>query len=659
MVAALVAIWSVPAKMFHSPRQILSWTRHVSGCGEDMTIPTAISRVIWAHSHKQPLDNDPEMVPIHTARGSSSVGILGREPIPPPPKDGEYFDVKMDNFYVPAESYDDADTKNKTSYICGGFELPKKFLDGKRRHMIRASPLVQEGNELKVHHIIMYWCNDVSDESLSYRGHCSSPNMPGDLAACNAQRPVFAGWAVGGTDLILEHGFPVGNDDGDSMQRMIFEVHYDNYDQKPFYDSSGMRLHVTEDLLENEGGIFFTGSVFGINIPGGEKNYELHNRCPGHKGGCLTEDSLPAEGITITHSLMHMHTTGVAITAKVIDGETGKVKGVVGNEPHYDFNMQQYFKLDKEVKMLPGDHLDVDCTFNTMRHSEAVVGGLGTQNEMCLAFLIYYPRIPMHGCFMYNVPEDYNMTRDGFKIVDITEDGRNMAHCKPDGKTDHLFTDYSMDRVLEPEEECVASTPPAGAELQTMSHGFTDTKDVDQFLGSFAHSYPLHDDMDLYWTHNEAENTVDFTVDVRASGWVGLGLSKSGGMGGADMIMGWITEEGDVHMQDRHSEVSAMPVVDSVQSIWNVKGTRFDWTISEPREAALEEDVKLVPEERGEGKGEVNVALIAVLSAAGGAALVFFLLGLAYHCCPSKSDDISDKTVELSAGPDAEPHLCV
>ncbi|GCB76722.1 hypothetical protein scyTo_0019186, partial [Scyliorhinus torazame] len=45
-----------------------------------------------------------------------------------------------------------------------------------------------------------------------------------------------------------------------------------------------------------------------------------------------------------------------------------------------------------------GDVLITECTYNTENRSTITWGGLGTTDEMCLAFMWYYPRNEFTGC---------------------------------------------------------------------------------------------------------------------------------------------------------------------------------------------------------------------------------------------------------------------
>lgn len=88
----------------------------------------------------------------------------------------------------------------------------------------------------------------------------------------------------------------------------------------------------------------------------------------------------------------------------------------MATDDNYDFDFQQNRPLLEEVTILPGDQLTygkekisnfrfvilalhhAECTYNTMDSNGAVIGGLATTDEMCDAFIVYYPEIDLDFC---------------------------------------------------------------------------------------------------------------------------------------------------------------------------------------------------------------------------------------------------------------------
>ena len=59
----------------------------------------------------------------------------------------------------------------------------------------------------------------------------------------------------------------------------------------------------------------------------------------------------------------------------------------------YDFNYQQYTSFEEEILILPGDEFIVDCTLDSSGNDEMVYGGEATKEEMCMVFLMVYPKV--------------------------------------------------------------------------------------------------------------------------------------------------------------------------------------------------------------------------------------------------------------------------
>ncbi|CAF1244576.1 unnamed protein product, partial [Didymodactylos carnosus] len=72
---------------------------------------------------------------------------------------------------------------------------------------------------------------------------------------------------------------------------------------------------------------------------------------------------------------------------------------------------------------------------------------------------------------------------------------------------------------------------------------------------------------DLYWTVDENNSEIIFELHVKTTGWIALGISPAGGMTGADIGIGWISN-GTVYFQDRYAYGLSMPVIDNTTKDW-------------------------------------------------------------------------------------------
>ncbi len=61
----------------------------------------------------------------------------------------------------------------------------------------------------------------------------------------------------------------------------------------------------------------------------------------------------------------------------------------------------------------------------------------------------------------------------------------------------------------------------------------------------FAERYPFsvtlsENEYYLYWNFSQTDETIQFAVSVKTTGWVGFGISPNGQMPGSDVVIGWV-----------------------------------------------------------------------------------------------------------------------
>ena len=57
-----------------------------------------------------------------------------------------------------------------------------------------------------------------------------------------------------------------------------------------------------------------------------------------------------------------------------------------------------FCRLDPPVEFFPGDEMKIHCTFTTATQSKTIYFGEATSDEMCFAFLLYYPAQKSASC---------------------------------------------------------------------------------------------------------------------------------------------------------------------------------------------------------------------------------------------------------------------
>ncbi|KAK3586446.1 hypothetical protein CHS0354_001828 [Potamilus streckersoni] len=94
--------------------------------------------------------------------------------------------------------------------------------------------------------------------------------------------------------------------------------------------------------------------------------------------------------------VQHAHLLGRAITTRHF--RNGTELPPIAVDPNYDFDFQEARLLRTERSVQRGDSLMVECTYDSTARTTPTLGGLTTRDEMCLSFVMYYPKIPLTNC---------------------------------------------------------------------------------------------------------------------------------------------------------------------------------------------------------------------------------------------------------------------
>ncbi|KAF4518098.1 hypothetical protein B566_EDAN007799, partial [Ephemera danica] len=375
---------------------ILNFRRRWRTCDHDHDLPLGDDtvRVIWATHFRDPKPSD-QFLPWHgkDGRGTHSLYLRSgptststRIITGAKTKPVRHWDVKMSNLLIP----DDMDTL----YWCKIFKLPAL---GKKHHLIGHTPIIDPSQKNTVHHMLLYECvspraQDVFPRYVAHEGAaCYSPSMPVHWESCLT--PVIA-WAVGSEgEFLPEHvGIPLSESDHDTF--FMLEVHYDNPTFKMARDNSGIRIHFTEELRPFDGGVLSTGiPVTQLHlIPPYQPGYTSAGFCSQQ----CTNKMFPEDGIKVVSVVLHSHLAGRKMRLRHI--RAGNELAPIVEDNHYDFKYQQARVLKKEKTVYPGDELITECVYETSNRSEPTFGGFSTKEEMCLAFILHYPRMNLAVC---------------------------------------------------------------------------------------------------------------------------------------------------------------------------------------------------------------------------------------------------------------------
>jgi len=183
-------------------------------------------------------------------------------------------------------------------------------------------------------------------------------------------------------------------------------MHYNNPNSvSAVVDNSGVRLFYTENLRQFSAGVFSFGNPISIISLNGEQVGEGYTNwmlsCP---GTCSAEYFADHGSITVFSELLHMHSTGKRIVSSQIRNENILREAFVD---YFDFSYSgsHVFK-QPDYEVFPGDSFQVSCYYD-VAPSPNTTFGVGSENEMCVIILWYYPMIPkFHGSCVSNIVFD-------------------------------------------------------------------------------------------------------------------------------------------------------------------------------------------------------------------------------------------------------------
>uniref|UniRef100_A0A8C8G641 DOMON domain-containing protein n=1 Tax=Oncorhynchus tshawytscha TaxID=74940 RepID=A0A8C8G641_ONCTS len=362
---------------------VLAFSRDLLTCDtNDKDITESTVRVIWAYHSDDVGPSGPMYHGVN--RGRKSMRLLDPGSKVNITSGTDFFNLQNINVPVP---YKD------TTYWCQIFQIQEVQ---QKHHIIRIEPLIQRGHENLVHHILLYQCDSNLNESELGASHeCYHPNMPDSFLTC--ETIVFA-WAIGGEGFTYPPHVGLSIGTAIDPVYVLMEVHYDNPAlQQGVLDSSGLRLFYTPELRQYDAGVIETGvwvSLYHM-LPPGMQEYVSEGHCTRE---CLQE-SLGQEmpnGVRVFAVLMHAHLAGRAIRTRHFREQ--EELQPLSHDEEFDFNFQEFQLLKEERLLLPGDHLITECKYTTKGRQNMTWGGLTTRDEMCLSYLLYYPRVNLARC---------------------------------------------------------------------------------------------------------------------------------------------------------------------------------------------------------------------------------------------------------------------
>jgi hypothetical protein len=210
---------------------------------------------------------------------------------------------------------------------------------------------------------------------------------PMDLCAEEPWDDMIWGWAPGGENLYLppEAGFRAGVNGTVTVR---FQVHYDNPLNQSFTDSGGFDVLYTDQLRPNDAGIATFGDIGSIYVPANEPAHEHVASCSGN----FTATNFGGP-LNVIATWLHAHDIGSVLWGEVLPVGGGQPYELGREDPYY-FDNQTFKLAAPNTVLMPGDEVRTHCVYDNSGNPNPVEGGAQTEDEMCINFVLYYPKSP-------------------------------------------------------------------------------------------------------------------------------------------------------------------------------------------------------------------------------------------------------------------------
>ncbi|XP_019953089.2 DBH-like monooxygenase protein 2 homolog [Paralichthys olivaceus] len=371
-------------------RTIMKFQRALQTCDDqDFHITDQPIKLIYAYG------TTDEVSYHNKRRGTKEVNLLNYMPRSSLPI-SSYISATVENVTVPAIH---------TYYHCKVMKFPNLRT---KHHIYLIVPEIEHPDI--VHHMLLYRCP--SSVTETYDNQCFVGDK-GDICF-----GVVAAWGVGGGvyELPENVGIPVGGGDSDTLYRL--EIHYNNVHlEAGRTDNSGLRLYYTAQLREHDVGILMTGVLpfdhIQYRIPPNVQQFHTYGVCNTTLFS-QSMDSVP--DLQVFGVLLHTHLAGRQVRA--VHYRNGKQINSLAFDENYSFEVQQIVNMGKIKTIKPNDEIAVECIYNTLNRTKVTKMGLGTTDEMCLAFLFYYPAIGITSCISH--PMTNALLNTSYEVSDNT-----------------------------------------------------------------------------------------------------------------------------------------------------------------------------------------------------------------------------------------------
>lgn len=381
---------------------VLGFHRRLDTCDlvGDRVITSDTMRLIYSYDALDPAD--PDLLMYHDKRGFKSVSLLAGSP-PPEflPAESRTLDFLNFNYKLPDNEH--------TTFHCRVFDLTNIT---QKYHIVKVSPVFSKGTADNVGHMVLYRCHVADPAALLRNGssfNCFT-DAPDHVQFC---REHVASFGHGVSDFYLPEdvGIPFGGVGEANVY--VLATHYENEEFTPnLVDNSGIRITITSKLRQHDAGFLTMGNIISPNwaqfIPPGDPDFVQKAYCSMRclawgLGDCNSpQTSVP---MTMIGVQFHSHSLSKAMKLRhltYVAQNRARENPWLAYDKTFDSKQQSFRLIKHRHNISCWDELLLECSYDSSKETRPTVGGWTHYDELCRAYVLYYPRKQIEGCMSWS-----------------------------------------------------------------------------------------------------------------------------------------------------------------------------------------------------------------------------------------------------------------
>ncbi len=309
------------------------------------------------------------------------------------PKDGstdlvlKYFAIPQESTYYHEECFSSTDLLNLNFF-------PNQ---SQEQYVTGYEFILQPESQKYIHHMVVF----------GNYGECED----------KSRSPIFV-WTPGDDSIYFPDGTGMKFGEG-GFQSITIQYHFDNRgkDTGMVDSGSGVKLFHSNAPIEHEIGMASVGDplvkLAGVEVGSGLTRHSF--TCP----STCSQSKLDTE-ITVVKELLHMHSHGKRIVNIVVRDEMIVHETYID---YYDFDQSAGpAPMNEPYQVKKGDSFRTTCYYAATSNTEF---GIGSQDEMCMAFILYFPKQKFEYCGISFYDDQCNTSYDGKdNLESLAEFGR-------------------------------------------------------------------------------------------------------------------------------------------------------------------------------------------------------------------------------------------